>query len=261
MQDMGYVTYLRVFVLVGVMTVGALSTADADQEWYYYYELGLQRLRDGNAQAAVENLLQAIEKGPEPGPRRRTYGTFFKDFYPYLHLAKAYLILKQCPEAVQAIAMSVQKERINPGNPLYGEFTSVREQARALCERPTGPIEPPPGKALPPPDSKTDVPPVGPSPVPRAIVLQALEFYVNGRYDRAFQVLKDAEAQYKLDERAYFIMGCSLAARYYAEGEKTPALLQRARDLFRQARPLPERFQQRMAYFVSPKILALYSSP
>jgi len=256
-----YASYLGWFVLAGM--VGGLSTAYAEQEWYYYYELGLQQLRDGNAQAAVENLLRAIEKGPEPGPRRRTYGTFFKDFYPYLYLAKAYLVLQRCPEAVQAIATSVQKERIDPGNPLYGEFTSVREQVRALCERPPGggPTEPPPGKPLPPPHSKTDVPPPGPLPVPRAVVLQALEFYANGRYDRAFQVLKDAEAQYKLDERAYFIMGCSLAARYYAEGEKTPALLQQARDLFRQARPLPERFQRRMTYLVSPKILALYQSP
>ncbi|GBC85782.1 hypothetical protein HRbin11_02235 [bacterium HR11] len=254
-------TPLRLFVLVGMVTVGGLSTAHADQEWYYYYELGLQRLRDGNAQAAVENLLQAIEKGPEPGPRRRTYGTFFKDFYPYLHLAKAYLLLKRCPEAVQAIAASVQKEKISPGSPLYEEFASVREQVRTVCERP--PVGPPPDKSLPPPNSGTDagIHPTGPLPVPRAIVLQALEFYVNGRYDRAFQVLKDAEAQYKLDERAYFLMGCSLAARYYAEGEKNPALLQRARDLFRQARPLPDRFQQRMAYLVSPKILALYQSP
>ncbi len=252
-----YVPCLLWFSL-GIVVFGP-ATADADQEWYYYYELGLQRLRDGNAQAAVENLLQAIEKGPEPGPRRRTYGTFFKDFYPYLHLAKAYLILRQCPEATQAIATSVQKERINPGHPLYGEFTSVREQARTLCER--SPIEPPPGKSLPPPDTKTDVIAPGPPPVPRAIVWQALELYVSGRYGMAFRVLKDAEAQYKLDPRAYFIMGCSLAARYYAEGEKTPALLQQARDLFRQARPLPEGFRRRMTYFVSPKILAVYQSP
>ncbi|MCS7312603.1 MAG: hypothetical protein NZ742_06785 [Acidobacteria bacterium] len=256
-----YALYLRLWVFMGVMTVVGLSNAYADQEWYYYYELGLQRLRDGNAQAAVENLLQAIEKGPEPGPRRRTYGTFFRDFYPYLYLAKAYLSLKRCPEATQAITMSVQRERINPGSPLYGEFTSVREQVRTLCERPPEPTEPPPSRPLTPPDSKTDVSPSDPLPVPRAIILQALEFYVNGRYDRAFQVLKGAEAQYKLDERAYFIMGCSLAARYYAEGEKTPGLLRQARDLFRQARPLPEPFQRRMTYLVSPKILALYQSP
>jgi len=249
-----YTPFLR--WAVWVLIVGGFSTAYADQEWYYYYELGLQQIRDGNAQAAVENLRRAIEKGPEPGPRRRTYGTFFKDFYPYLYLAKAYLVLKQCPEAAQAIAASVQKERIGPGSSLYGEFTSVQEQFRALCERRPEPPSPPVHPPAPPP-----APPSTPPAVPRAIVLQALEFYASGRYGMAFRVLKDAETQYKLDERAYFIMACSLAARYYAEGEKTPALLQQARALFQRASPLPEGFRRRMTFLVSPKILALYASP
>jgi len=75
-----YTPFLR--WAVWVLIVGGFSTAYADQEWYYYYELGLQQIRDGNAQAAVENLRRAIEKGPEPGPAGEPMGPSLRTSIP-----------------------------------------------------------------------------------------------------------------------------------------------------------------------------------
>ncbi len=268
---------------IGLMVVLSALPVWADMEWYQHYKLGIDRLNEGNAEEAIVQLQQAIEKGPAPGPKRRTYGMFFREFFPYFYLARAYLMLHQCEEARRYLTLSYQKDGIPSGHRMYEQRQQLRQEIVQACATQPAPAEgetpepqPPaePEHTAPPPPAQPEQPesppsasaPPKPAPeppppplVPRAFLVQAIQYYATGKYRQAFQLLADLEGRYRLDDTAYFLMGCSLAAEFYAGRERDPALIQRARAYFRKVRRLPDWFTEPMLRnLVSPKILAIY---
>lgn len=272
-----------VLLYLVVLLTGAAPTAWSDRPWYQDYEEALDRLKRGDARGAILLLEKTLRTGPDPGPQRPTYGMHFMDFFPYLHLARAYLQMGQCDRAQEFLERSARLDRLPPDLQAT-ELRPLRQQIQAQCIPPAKTPAPPAARpAESPPAEKeapasqpsapsptqpkgpaTEAPPVGPSvpptrrPVPAAVLQTAWRAYLRGDYDGAYRVLQDARRQYELDDTAYFILGCSRAARYFREGGADGRLLDEARRYLRQARQLPPELQKRLALFISPKILALY---
>jgi len=259
-----------------VLLTWIASTAWSDRPWYQDYEEALGRLKRGDARGAIPLLEKTLQTGPDPGPQRPTYGMHFMDFFPYLHLARAYLQTGQCARAQEMLERSARLDRLPPD--LYeAEFRPLRQQIQAQCgppakasapPPPTRPVETPPpteGEASPRSEaSGTEAPAVVPSvpsgrrAVPAEVLQTAWRAYLRGDYDGASRVLQDARRQYELDDTAYFILGCSRAARYFREGGTDGRLLDEARRYLRRARRLPPELRRNLSLFISPKILALY---
>lgn len=70
-------------------------------EWYDAYERGTKALAHRQGYKAVESFSRAIRLMAKPGENLITYGTNrMAVYYPYLHLAEAYLLVGN-PEAAQ----------------------------------------------------------------------------------------------------------------------------------------------------------------
>lgn len=272
-----------VLLYLVVLLTGTASTAWSDRPWYQDYQEALDRLKKGDARGAIPLLEKTLQTGPDPGPQRPTYGMHFMDFFPYLHLARAYLLMGQCAQAQEMLERSARRDRLPPDLQAT-ELRPLRQQIQAQCALPVKTPAPPaarpaesplaekeapasqPSASSPtqPKSPATDAPPVGPSvppirrSVPAAVLQTAWRAYLRGDYDGADRVLREARQQYELDDTAYFILGCSRAARYFREGGTDGRLLEEARRYLRQARQLPPELQSRLALFISPKILALY---
>lgn len=82
------------------------STGSERWPWYYYYELGSELSRRGDHQRALDALVEAVNRRPEPQHYARIYGMWFVDYVPYVQIARAHLRLgnKEC--AADALRLS-----------------------------------------------------------------------------------------------------------------------------------------------------------
>mgnify|MGYP001333885078 CR=1 FL=1 len=67
------------------------SSAVSAARWYEDYQAAEKALKQEDWTTAIDLLKKAIEKEPESGKRKRTYGTNSIEYYPYLKLGQAYL--------------------------------------------------------------------------------------------------------------------------------------------------------------------------
>ncbi|GBC84640.1 hypothetical protein HRbin11_01072 [bacterium HR11] len=274
---------------VGLWVLGMATApvAVAQQSWDFYYRLGLQQLRNGDPRGAIESLTNALRRGPPPGPRRPTSGGQLVNFFPYLYLARAYLALQDCDQARRMIETSAQMGEVPKDHPDYTlQFVPTQQNIRKACGPPPepGPEAPSPGKAVsvppptpepeaPPPKQEASAPPP-PSPpvapgaetpavrpaVPVEVVRQAVRLYRQGAYRDVVRLLFESQRTYELDDSAYFLVGCSLAARYFWEGQRDRRLLQEARTYFQRVQTLPPSLQAVVPDLVSPKVRAVYEA-
>jgi len=153
---------IRVERLTGLTTVlvlllgGLLAPRTASaQQWHELYSSGVAALRGGEAQKAVELLRRTIDKRPQPGVRVPTYGTNFEpQYYPYLRLAEAYLLLGAAEDAAAVLQTSAQL-----GVEPEGERAALQARVSALLEANRPPPEPVPAPIpTPTPTPPPDVP-------------------------------------------------------------------------------------------------------
>jgi len=262
--------------------MAAASVAVAQQSWDLDYRLGLQQLRSGDPRGAIESLMRAVQKGPAPGPRRPTAGGQLVNFFPYMYLARAYLALRDCEQARRMIETSVRMGEVPTDHPDYTlQFVPTQQSIQKACGPPSPPPgsepeAPPPRKEVPetpPPEAPSPSPsvspgaetPAGPSPavrpaVPVEVLRRAVRLYRQGAYRDVVRLLFESQRTYELDDTAYFLVGCSLAAQYFWEGQRDRRLLQEARTYFQRVRTLPPSLQAVVPDLVSPKVRAVYEA-
>jgi tetratricopeptide (TPR) repeat protein len=249
--------------------VGTATVAVAQQSWDFYYGLGLKQLRNGDPRGAIESLMNALQKGPPPGPRRLAPSGQLINFFPYLYLAKAYLALKDCERARQMLETSVQMNEVPTDHPEYDlQFVPTRQSIQKACGRPEpeSPKEPPPEPSPgPTPPPATASPPIEPSPavrpaVPVEVLRQAVRLYRRGAYRDVVRLLAESQRTYELDDGAYFLLGCSLTAQYFWEGRRDRRLLREAQAYFQRVQTLPPGLQAIVPDLVSPKVREVYGA-
>jgi hypothetical protein len=150
------------------------------QEWHESYREGLKALSQGQPLRAVSLLEQAAGKRPQPGRNVITYGTNVEQrYYPYLHLAEAYLQLRDLPGALSALKRS-EKWNAEPADErrrlaARAEELAARLASPAPAATPTAPLaasrEGPP-ETIPTPATGANPAPIPtaaePAPVPKA---------------------------------------------------------------------------------------------
>jgi tetratricopeptide (TPR) repeat protein len=84
-----------------------IPTSGSDRwPWYYYYELGSEMSRRGDHQRALDALVEAVNRRPEPQHYARVYGMWFVDYVPYLQIARAHARLGNRECAADALRLS-----------------------------------------------------------------------------------------------------------------------------------------------------------
>lgn len=78
-------------LIIVTLLASFLSVAAQADKWYQKYETALEFIDDGDGATAITLLEAAIEEQDEPAKRKRTHGMYFIEYYPYLHLGRAYL--------------------------------------------------------------------------------------------------------------------------------------------------------------------------
>jgi hypothetical protein len=147
----------------------AVPRAQAE-EWFDAYTRGLEALKQQKGARAVELFERAIRMRAEPGTNILTYGTNRLDeYYPYLRLAEAHLLLGNVEGAREALSRSEAK-----GREPSAQRARIAGQVDALAKTrvavviPTPAPPPPTTLAVPPPTVATQVttPVATPAPIP-----------------------------------------------------------------------------------------------
>ncbi|MDW7983651.1 MAG: hypothetical protein RMK16_03050 [Acidobacteriota bacterium] len=96
--------------------------------------------------------------------------------------------------------------------------------------------------------------------MPVEVLRQAVRLYRQGAYRDAVRFLFESQQTYELDDSAYFLVGCSLAAQYFWEGQRDRRLLQEARRYFQRVQTLHPGLESVVPDLVSPKVRAVYEA-
>jgi tetratricopeptide (TPR) repeat protein len=101
-----------------------------DAPWYFHYELGLSLAEQGDAQRALDALIDSVDRRPEPQRKARLYGMWFLDYLPYLQIARAHAQLgnKEC--ALDALRLSQELGEVGPGDRDLLELKSLLDDVR-----------------------------------------------------------------------------------------------------------------------------------
>jgi protein kinase-like protein/PEGA domain-containing protein/tetratricopeptide repeat protein len=156
---------LGAVLIIGLLLVPAAAGA---QQWDEAYRAGLTALARGDHARAADAFKRAIALRPEPGRNILTYGTNVEArYFPYLHLADAYLGLGQLEAAREALDKSASFGEREPASERHK--VAVRLDAAFAQRRPPAPTPPPTLTPTPvaTPPSETPAPP---APAPSAAV-------------------------------------------------------------------------------------------
>lgn len=82
--------------------------------WYFHYELGLELAQHGDAQRALDALIDAVDRRPDPQRKARLYGMWFMDYLPYLQIARAHARLGNRECALDALRLSQELGEVSP---------------------------------------------------------------------------------------------------------------------------------------------------
>jgi hypothetical protein len=143
-------------VLASALLVPAAAGA---QEWHEAYRSGLTALASGDHARAAAAFKRAIALRPEPGRNMITYGTNVEPrYFPYLHLAEAYLGLGQLEAAREALVKSASFGEREPSS--ERDKVDLRLNAALAQRRPPAPAPPPSATPVATLPSETPVPAV-----------------------------------------------------------------------------------------------------
>jgi len=105
------------------------ETDIAQAPWYFHYELGLRLLAEGDPQRALDALIEAATRRPEPQRDARTYGMWFTDYRPYFQIARAHVRLENWDCARNALALSAGARELSERDREFAEFRELLAEA------------------------------------------------------------------------------------------------------------------------------------
>ena len=94
--------------------------------WYFHYEFGVELVREGAADEALEPLQMTANLKPEPMRDARMYGAWFINYLPYYQMSLAYSELGEWDRAWDAIRMSENLVEFSYGDFEYEKFASLK---------------------------------------------------------------------------------------------------------------------------------------
>ncbi|HXB55356.1 MAG TPA: protein kinase [Vicinamibacteria bacterium] len=143
------------------------------EDWFDAYARGLEALKQQKGARAVELFERSIRMRAEPGTNLLTYGTNRLDeYYPYLRLAEAQLLVGNVEAAREALARSEAKGKEPPAQrSRIAGLVDALAKTRVAVASPTPGPPPPTTLAVPPPPvvaqvttPATTLAPVAPTP-------------------------------------------------------------------------------------------------
>jgi hypothetical protein len=100
----------------------------AQAPWYYHYEMGLRLLAEGDAQRALDALIDAVTRRSEPQREARIYGMWFTDYRPFFHIARAHVRLQNWECARDALALSAKASEVTARDREFAEFRMLLDE-------------------------------------------------------------------------------------------------------------------------------------
>jgi len=105
--------------------------APGQAPWYYHYELGLELAKKGDPQRALDALIEAVDKKPEPQRNARLYGMWFKDYLPYFEIARVHASLGNWECVDDAVTLSQKTLEVGSGDKEQRDLLDLRSEAQA----------------------------------------------------------------------------------------------------------------------------------
>jgi len=103
----------------------AIGRADDKLPWFFYYQCGVELMKAGDAQLAVNAFEMGASALEDPRRGKRTYGMWFIDYLPYYQMALAYSQLGNWESANAAIESSETYGEFTPSDPDYASFSAL----------------------------------------------------------------------------------------------------------------------------------------
>ena len=95
--------------------------------WYFHYEYGVNLMKAGDAQRAVDAFVLGANVKEDPSRDKRMYGMWYIDYLPYYQIALAHSKLGDWESAYDAIQTSQNFGEFSPSDPDYETFSALDE--------------------------------------------------------------------------------------------------------------------------------------
>lgn len=250
------------------------SVIFAEQPWFFYYKLGLDKIKDKQYEEALAALNKAVELNSVSSSHARTYGMNFIEYYPYFYIAFCQYNLGNLSEAKFFLDKELDNGAIDNSRDVLSKAYWLRNKIEEDKRNKPTQIErkppiissqkgPPPfisekenireklkGKLADDPEFRKNM----------KLLRDSIADYFNGEYTQC--IIKLSEITFDLPPRfaslKNFILGSSHASLYYLEGETNDDELKLAKHYFSKVNSLPKQFENKFMKYVSPRILVLY---
>jgi len=93
--------------------------------WYFHYEYGVDLLKAGDPQRALDTLVLGANVREDSKRGKRMYGMWFIDYLPYYQIAVAHSKLGNWESAYDAIKTSENFGEFSPDDPDYATFSAL----------------------------------------------------------------------------------------------------------------------------------------
>ncbi|MBW3564784.1 MAG: hypothetical protein KY459_08665 [Acidobacteria bacterium] len=104
--------------------------------WYFHYELALELERRGDSQRALDAMIDATDRKPDPRLQSRMYGMWFTDYTPYFYIARLHASLQNWSCAIDALELSKKLRELPQSSPLQVEMEALeRDLASRTVEQ------------------------------------------------------------------------------------------------------------------------------
>ncbi len=114
----------RVRIVTGVLCL-ALSAGVALASWYDDYDAGVNAIRKGQWQLAVQKMTAAINGNAREGDKTRTYGAIFINYHPYYYRGVAHMNLGKYEQAISDF-----EKTSGPGEENLGSLETLMQRAK-----------------------------------------------------------------------------------------------------------------------------------
>src|SRR5437773_9172788 len=139
-----------------VIAIAALAIVSTQGRWEPPYKKGVDAVRAGKWQDAINNLEAAIKIDSKQEANKLAEGTFRTDYFPYYYLAVAHLKLGHLDKAEENLQRAT-KENIGKLAPLIKAAEADIAAAKPKPQ-PTEPVAPPPSPPTRPAETRPSEP-------------------------------------------------------------------------------------------------------
>jgi tetratricopeptide (TPR) repeat protein len=115
----------RARLVLSVLVCAALTAGVAQASWYDDYDAGVNAIRKGQWQVAVQKMTAAIAGNPREGDKTRTYGAIFINYHPYYYRAVANMNLGKYEQAIADF-----EKTSGPGEENLGSLETLMQRAK-----------------------------------------------------------------------------------------------------------------------------------